>query len=471
MTFDLEHRNFSIIKMIVILGEVFLLNLVYQIVTRMVFDLPSTSVVYDLNFVLEFNLCYFISVAYIGINVDFRKRWFDDVLKRALKTVTFYFVLIVISLFFTKSLQELRSLNYHVVFVMIVLVYVIFVIWRYLVWKVVRIAPKTQPQRVVILGSGSIANNVYTHIICNPYNNLKLLGAFDNRSREYMVLEPERWLLGTLDDLVGYLQKNRVDIIICALPAGEDRYAVEAMKYADDHMIRFFLVPDFIRFISNKTNLYFVDDIPLVQVRSVPLDRLRSRVIKRVFDFVFSTLFLCTLFIPILIAVVIAIKLDDGGDVFFCQTRTGREGKSFQCLKFRSMKRNAEANTRMATKDDDRLTKVGKFLRKTNLDELPQFINVWLGEMSIVGPRPFMVSQTERFRSRIPNYMQRHLVKPGITGMSQISGYRGEVRTNEALNQRSDIDIWYVEHWSFMLDIRIIVRTVLVALKGDERAY
>jgi putative colanic acid biosynthesis UDP-glucose lipid carrier transferase len=192
---------------------------------------------------------------------------------------------------------------------------------------------------------------------------------------------------------------------------------------------------------------------------------------KRVFDIVFAalvTLLLLSWFIPL---VALFIKLESKGPVFFKQLRTGKKGQAFYCLKFRSMTVNADADTKQASKGDSRVTKVGAFLRKTSLDELPQFINVLKGEMSIVGPRPHMLQHTEHYSKSIHNFMDRHLIMPGITGLAQVSGHRGETKELEAMAKRVNADIHYIHNMSASMDIKIIMLTVWQVFRRNENAF
>lgn len=182
--------------------------------------------------------------------------------------------------------------------------------------------------------------------------------------------------------------------------------------------------------------------------------------LKRSFDICISFLFVCTLFPLLYIFIGIAIKCTSKGPVLFEQRRSGLNDKTFICLKFRTMVVNDEADTRQATEDDRRITCIGHFLRRTSLDELPQFINVLKGDMSIVGPRPHMLCQTRVYASRIPGYMKRLSVRPGITGLAQILGYRGEIRTDADMVHRLRLDLWYIDHWTLQLDIYIFFRTL-----------
>ncbi len=195
-----------------------------------------------------------------------------------------------------------------------------------------------------------------------------------------------------------------------------------------------------------------------------------SFALKRTFDFVFALLAI-TLFSPLLIVIAVAIRLTSPGPVFFCQKRTGYRGAEFTMFKFRTMRVNDQADTVAARPGDSRVTAVGRLLRHTSFDEFPQFFNVLCGDMSVVGPRPHMLSQTEQYRRMLSRYMTRHAVKPGITGWAQINGCRGLADTPQRMQQRFNLDIWYIRNRTFLLDLRIIARTALSILRGDPKAY
>ena len=192
---------------------------------------------------------------------------------------------------------------------------------------------------------------------------------------------------------------------------------------------------------------------------------------KRLFDIIFSFLVLFFILSWMYPLIGLLIKLSSKGPILFKQKRSGLDNKEFWCYKFRSMSKNVDADNKQATKGDVRITTIGRFLRKSSLDEFPQFINVLKGDMSIVGPRPHMLKHTEQYSELIKKYMVRQLVKPGITGAAQIRGYRGETREIKEMEGRVKWDVWYIENWTFFLDINIILRTVLNFIKGDEKAY
>ena len=243
------------------------------------------------------------------------------------------------------------------------------------------------------------------------------------------------------------------------------------IDYCEGNLIRFYSVPNMRNYLKRNMVMETFDDVVVLAIRREPLSSPGKRFVKRLFDIVVSGLFLCTIYPFIYIAVGIAIKFSSPGPIYFKQKRNGLDGKVFECIKFRSMKVNAQSDTLQATKDDPRKTKVGNFLRKTNLDELPQFINVFKGDMSIVGPRPHMLKHNEEYSHLIDRYMVRHFVKPGITGWAQVNGFRGETKKLSEMAGRVQADIWYLEHWSFWLDVRIIFKTVSNMIHGEEKAY
>ena len=230
-------------------------------------------------------------------------------------------------------------------------------------------------------------------------------------------------------------------------------------------------MPNVRNYVHRAMTVAYVDDIPVLSVRREPLRDPMNKFIKRLFDLVFSGLFLITCFWWIYIIVAIITKITMPGPVFFKQKRNGLLGEEFYCLKFRSMKVNADADKLQATKDDPRKTKWGNIMRKTNIDELPQFINVLMGSMSVVGPRPHMVKHTEEYSALIDKYMVRHWVKPGITGWAQVQGARGETKELWQMEDRIKKDIWYIENWTMWLDFRIIYLTVRNIFLGDKQAY
>jgi putative colanic acid biosynthesis UDP-glucose lipid carrier transferase len=231
------------------------------------------------------------------------------------------------------------------------------------------------------------------------------------------------------------------------------------------------VVPDLSIFVNKPVVINYVRDLPVLSMRSEPLDDVGNRFKKRTLDVAVSllvTIFILSWLVPIL---GLLIMLESRGPVFFAQIRSGRNNKTFRCFKFRSMTVNKDSDLKQATKNDKRITKIGGFIRKTSLDEFPQFINVLKGEMSLVGPRPHMVKHTTDYSKIVDQFMVRQFLKPGITGWAQVNGLRGEITDNEQIINRVNEDLWYLENWTIWLDIRIMFLTVYKVFKGDEKAF
>jgi putative colanic acid biosysnthesis UDP-glucose lipid carrier transferase len=270
---------------------------------------------------------------------------------------------------------------------------------------------------------------------------------------------------------MSFVKENEVTEIYSTLVPDQYPYLFELAKEAEQQYVYFKFVPDYHIFVNRNIYVDFLNDIPVLSLRKEPLEDTGNRIKKRVIDLILSilvTVFLLSWLIPLL---AILIKLNSKGPVFFIQLRSGKNNQPFRCIKFRSLRVNSESDSKQVSRNDKRITTLGRILRKTNIDELPQFINILLGDMSVVGPRPHMLKHTEDFSELYGEYMIRHFVKPGLTGWAQVNGYRGEIKDNELLRKRVEFDTWYIENWSTYLDLRIIVLTILVTLKGDKNAF
>lgn len=320
----------------------------------------------------------------------------------------------------------------------------------------------------VIIGGGRIGQDLYRFFEANPELGYKLMGFFDDDPEN---VEHKDSYVGYISDCLRYVIANKVDEIFCTLPNSESDRIEKLMIEADKNLIRFKFVPEYFDFAKRPTYVENFGHIPVISLRPEPLENMLNRFLKRLFDCVFSLfiiLFLFTWLFPIL---AILIKLGSKGPVFFVQIRSGKDNRPFKCYKFRSMRVNEDSNKKQATRNDSRITKLGAFMRRTSIDELPQFVNVLIGNMSIVGPRPHMISHTKQYSQLIDKFMVRHFLKPGITGYAQVNGLRGETKTTEAMLKRVEADVWYLENWSFLLDLKIIFLTVWNAVKGDENAF
>jgi len=275
----------------------------------------------------------------------------------------------------------------------------------------------------------------------------------------------------SLQNCIKYIIENNIDEIYASIAGLSNKQINKLIDFADNNLKELKFIPDNKDIYAKKLKYEYYDYVPIISLRDIPLKAPLNKFLKRLFDILFSSaviIFLLSWLTPIL---AIFIKLESKGPVFFKQTRNGFNYKEFDCYKFRSMTPNKEAHLFQATKGDNRITKVGKFLRKTSLDELPQFFNVLFGDMSVVGPRPHMVSHTNMYAESVDKFMVRHFVKPGITGLAQVSGFRGEVETDKDIINRVKYDIFYIENWSLLLDIKIVIQTFTNAIRGEEKAY
>ncbi len=274
-----------------------------------------------------------------------------------------------------------------------------------------------------------------------------------------------------LIDCFEYILNEDIDEIYCSISELSNHQINEIADFADNNLKILKFLPDNKEIYSKKLKYEYYDYIPILSLRNIPLEDSINTVLKRSFDIVFSSLIIIFILSWLTPIIGIFIKLESKGPVFFKQSRNGFNYKEFDCYKFRSMMPNQDAHLYQATRGDQRVTKIGKFIRKTSIDELPQFFNVLFGDMSVVGPRPHMVSHTNIYAKRIDKFMVRHFVKPGITGLAQISGFRGEIESDKDIIGRVKYDIFYIENWSLLLDLKIITRTFLNAVKGEEKAY
>ena len=339
-------------------------------------------------------------------------------------------------------------------------------------------------ERTIVQHSRSKGHNLrYVVLVGHPWNLEDIYHTLNDHSLGFKILGiftrkelPEDMHLKNLGDrrmVMSYLRQHQEVTDLYMVP--DTDYTAETdeiFRYCEDHMIRFYALPVFMEFLTKRMELSHLGSTMLLSVRNEPLQDPVNRGVKRLFDILTSGVFLFTVFPIVYLIAGIIIKIQSPGPILFKQKRNGLDGKEFYCLKFRSMHVNKDSDRLQATKDDPRKFKFGNLMRKTNIDELPQFINVFKGDMSLVGPRPHMLLHTQEYSRLIRRYMVRHLVKPGITGWAQVQGFRGETKTLDQMENRVKADIWYVENWSFGLDLRIMWRTLVNMLKhNEENAY
>ena len=277
--------------------------------------------------------------------------------------------------------------------------------------------------------------------------------------------------MGKIEDCFLYILENEIDEIYIVASKFNQKEIQNLINFADNNLIRVKVIPDNKDIFSRAMSIQLYDAIPVLNLRKVPLDTEYARIVKRSFDLLFSSFIILGVLSWLTPILFVLIKLESPGNLYFRQKRHGLKREVFWCYKYRSMCSSDDANSKMATKNDNRITRIGKLMRRTSIDELPQFFNVFLGDMSVVGPRPHMELHTWDYEVSVDKYLVRHFVKPGITGLAQIKGYRGEITKKADILNRTKLDIFYVEKWSLAMDIRIIGQTLVNALGGEEKAY
>ncbi|MCC9166163.1 undecaprenyl-phosphate glucose phosphotransferase [Pontibacter harenae] len=324
-------------------------------------------------------------------------------------------------------------------------------------------------KRIVVVGAGTQGMDLYNYIEKNKHLGYEVVGFFDDNVAALPIAN--NLVLGKVADCMDYVEQHNIAEVYCALPDIARDKILMLMEESDKRMIRIKLVPDVKDYFKENFMVEMYGHMPILTPRREPLGDKANEVVKRAFDVAFSlavSLFLLSWFIPLM---AIIIKLDSKGPVFFRQLRSGKNNRPFYCLKFRSMSVNSDSDSKQATKGDARITRVGAFIRKTSIDELPQFLNVLMGDMSVVGPRPHMLKHTQDYSVLIEKFMVRHFLTPGITGWAQVSGFRGDTTETIEMEKRVEADIWYLENWSFLLDLKIVVLTFWQAVRGDKKAF
>jgi len=381
------------------------------------------------------------------------------------KAFALFILTTIVFLFLIFSIKiNYRNVILYFIFVGFFMALTRFLLFLYRKKNRVKLGRKLYSFNTVLVGE----NKLSTTLLSN--NNLRR--ALGIRGTYTIIsTETKNKYLGRIDKLFYDLEHSKINSIIFC----DDNIDVEIYKQiveiAEHKMIRIYMVPDFK--YGNLGPNYFdvIHEIPFLRLIREPLSNAKKQLLKRAFDVGFSLfviVFLLSWLVPI---VALIVKIESNESAFFLQKRSGLNNEPFNCIKFRSMMSNKHADIQTARKDDSRVTKFGAFMRKTSIDELPQFINVFLGEMSIVGPRPHMLSQTEMYSKITKKYMTRHIVKPGITGWAQVMGARGEIFSHRDMEKRIEKDVWYIQNWSFFLDMKIIFLTLYNIIKGDEQAY
>lgn len=467
----MNSRYSKFLWLIQFIGDVSLLNIAFFISYLFSDQTPPFSHITDHYITLHiiFNMSWIILAVSFNIYIysTVRRRKLELVVWNLIKIVALH-VLIIFT--FIGALKESYYSRQMLLMTYLILGISIFA-WRLLFILFLNWYRKTGSnfRNVLIIGAGPVGLQVMRYIISKDNSGYRFLGFLDDATQH---VKHKELVLGNVDALKEICESRfKIDEIFCTLPFTSSKKIRSIIEYGDNHLIRVHLVPDFRGFLNKKVDLEFYDHVPVLNIRKEPLESIFSRMLKRIFDIVFSLLvliLLCSWLFPLL---AIIIKLSSPGPVFFIQKRSGRNNEEFDCYKFRSMSVNKDSDKVQATVNDSRVTAIGKFLRKSNLDELPQFINVLIGNMSVVGPRPHMLKHTADYSAIIDKFMVRHLIKPGITGWAQVNGFRGATIQPRYMMKRVRYDLWYIENWTFLLDLQIIVMTAYTMIRGDKNAF
>ena len=329
----------------------------------------------------------------------------------------------------------------------------------FILLKRYRVFFKGNIRRVIIIGADKNIEE-----LCSYFDKNEDLGYQINKKFNFKKNSK------TLEEIFEYVNAHKIEEIYASLKDLKNNEIEKIIDFADNHLITLKLIADNSSTLYRHLAVEYYGFIPIISLRKIPLDVPINKRLKRTFDILFSLLvivFILSWLTPIL---GILIKIESRGPIFFKQNRPGFKEQDFLCYKFRSMMINVTTE-KEATRNDPRVTKIGKFIRKTSIDELPQFFNVLLGDMSVVGPRPHLWIQNKVYGPKVKKYMIRHHVKPGVSGLAQVRGYRGEIEADEDMINRIKHDVFYIENWSVWIDIKIIFQTVLNIFKGEEKAY
>ena len=419
---------------------------------------------YTVLFIVS-NLAWLSSAYFSGLYINDQFFNFERFAKLTFRAYAFFVSTILLFLFFYKF-------NYSRLFIALTFICFAFALLFsrvIFVWAVAYFGKQERfNKKIVLLGYNELSKQLVGYFSANS-KSISIEGYFEdyNNVNELSVYP----ILGKRDECVSYAIANNVKEIYSTISPERHSFVYELAQAAEKNMIRFKFVPDFRMFVNRNIHVDIVESIPILSFRSEPLEDIVASSKKRLFDILFSLLVITLLLSWLVPLLAILIKLNSKGPVFFVQLRSGKDNKEFRCFKFRTLRVNADADSKQVTRDDARFTKMGKYLRKTSLDELPQFLNVLIGDMSVVGPRPHMLKHTEDYSRLLNEYMIRHFVKPGVTGWAQVNGFRGEIKQEEQLRKRIEHDIWYLENWSWWLDLRIIILTFYVTFKGDKNAF
>jgi len=420
-------------------------------------------------FVSPYNLIWLVTVILFRMYHDETVRKIERLMRSTWKSVVVLMLLFSLYLFITKN----YALSRQFILFLFAFLSVGFFVSRFII--TVLETSKMQGRSkyrvsVAVMGFNDTGIKLAEYFGSHA-NEFRFEGILDEGDKTTFINKNSQQLHDVIRKGVRQAALRSIDEVYASVPPAYLVTAHTLVEEAEKQCVKLKVVPDLNSIIAAHFQIRYMNDFPVLSLRPEPLENLHNRFKKRLFDIVFSSLVIILILSWLYPIIALLIKIQSPGPVLFKQKRSGRNNKPFTCYKFRSMRVNKDSEKMQATKNDSRITPIGSFLRRTSLDELPQFFNVLKGEMSVVGPRPHMLAHTEQYRTIIDQFMVRHFLKPGITGWAQVSGFRGETKEVAQMEKRIQKDIWYLENWSLMLDIRIIYLTLYQVVRGDEKAY
>ena len=429
--------------------------IIINVLAIYIFPFHDNEIVYS----ILISFAWFAIAIYLGFYEVYRYTKVIAILNCALKQFTLFSLFcLALELFYSDFYYQKRVVFFVVVSIIFILSIKLSI---YYFLRKFRALYGGNSRNVVLLGNNKNINPLKTFFNENPDYGYKLVKVFTLQDHK-----KER-----INECLSFVLKTKTDEIYCSMTDLSDSQINDIIDFADNNLKTLKFIPNEKQILSRNVKFEYYGYVPVISLRNILQDETLNKVIKRVFDILFSILIIVGLLSWLTPILALIIKWESKGPLFFIQKRNGLNYKEFNCYKFRSMEVNDKADLDLSSKNDVRITNVGKFIRKTSIDELPQFFNVLLADMSVVGPRPHMVSVANLYALNVDKFMARHFVKPGITGLAQTKGFRGEVETDEDIINRVKYDIFYMENWSILLDIKIIFNTIFNTLKGDEKAY
>lgn len=414
---------------------------------------------------------WYISASFSRLYADRRSNKYSEEIVFIIYTIILFTILLSSASFFLRNTIQFNA-NFFTFFLL--QLFFLMTITKYLIRKYLHLAIYRGKlfDNILIVGSTPSALDFYETINKYYYYGYKCIGFLDNIKTKMNGCAYQ----GKINNLQSILQKKQVDEVVIALPITKNEEIQQCLELCDFYKTKARIIPDLHQYASTTVQVNNIGLMPVISIRSLPLDKSENRFLKRAFDIFFSAMFFLLLGWWLLPLIALAVKITSPGLIIFKQERWGLNNEKIICYKFRSMVSNSSdidqnGYYHQASKDDPRVTWFGSFLRRTNMDELPQFWNVLLGNMSVVGPRPHPTPLNLESMHTVENYMLRHVVKPGITGWAQVNGCRGETRVPGSMQQRVNFDLYYIHRWTFWLDGQIILQTAINVIRGDQNAY